>query len=230
MRICPFLILLFSTSLNAISINFDFENLGTLSLKLDESLLEQTTYSRAEIENFGNEYNSDFYSNMFTDGISANDDHLYNFLYFPLTQENPSLVSNIAQEVSSDLNIPNHGGLDLGNLEAGSAAFMPNTVIINQDYTYKFNLTANVADIILHTTDPNKEIVIVFSNLPASNFIQGNSTFRSDFYYLDHTTDESVTYLIENITTTVSSVVPEPSTYALILGAVALGFTIRRRK
>ena len=241
MKFYPFLFLLFASSLNAISINFDFENLGTLSIKLDESVLSQSTVSRTQIENWENDNNYFRFGNGSTVNYDSFDSNLYNFLSFPGYSEDWTLVDNmnfinLADELTSNLNITGLNNLDLSNFDTRndnsnflisphSPAFNPDNLFIYEDYTYMFNKTSIlVADISISMQD-GSEVYIDFSGFGNDGYVAGGNSLNASIIYLG----EEVQYLW-NGTVTLSSIVPEPSTYALILGAVALVFNIRRRK
>ena len=88
-----------------------------------------------------------------------------------------------------------------------------------------FNKTSIlVADISISMQD-GSEVYIDFSGFGNDGYVAGGNSLNASIIYLG----EEVQYLW-NGTVTLSSIVPEPSTYALILGAVALVFNIRRRK
>tara|TARA_B100001057_G_scaffold109492_1_gene107442 strand:+ start:276 stop:1028 length:753 start_codon:yes stop_codon:yes gene_type:complete len=250
MKIFLLLFILFSTSLNALSINFDFEDLGTIFIDLDESVLAQSTVSRTQIEVFETEQNLNNYAtgSIGSQNYDSFDSHLYNFLSFPGYEEDWSFPGsqdyvsmNLIDELTANLNIPTFNNLDLSNFDTrndnsnvsfsptyGGPVFVPGHIFINQDYTIMFdNSMYHAADINFYMQD-GKELLIDFEAFPNDGFVNGGSSLAASIWFIDNNGEGSTT-LIDSDIVTISTLVPEPSTYALIFGAVGLGFAVSRR-
>ena len=223
MKIYPFLILLFATSLNAITVHFNSETFLSKNISLPQPVT---------------------YDNQLDDFIASDYSHIDNYsrdFSFEIVglNEGTGTLDQLSSLIGSNQVVLNFN-LD-GNLySTNSNSEITNDPSIDNDVMVGISgsdsyYTLNQEGLSITYSGLNWGIFEVYTATgdgPMIHQFVDNSSGAVPEVLLGNGGDYLTIYSNENISqfTVFYEVVPEPSTYALILGAVALGFTIIRRK